>query len=61
MDNVQLLDLQALYNLLIRFNIGELKTLCFQLGIDYEVLEGEGKANKATGWQVLSITRFCED
>ena len=30
-----------------RFNEGELGTLCFQLGIDYEVLRGEGKAEKA--------------
>ena len=29
------------------FNKGELKTLCFYLGIDYDDLPGEGKADKA--------------
>ena len=29
------------------FDEGELKTLCFDLGIDYESLPGAGKANKA--------------
>ncbi len=30
-----------------RFDEGELRTLCFDLGIDYADLPGEGKANKA--------------
>ena len=30
-----------------RFNEGELRTLCFDLGIDYENLPGQGKADKA--------------
>jgi len=30
-----------------RFDEGELKTLCFDLGIDYDNLPDEGKANKA--------------
>jgi hypothetical protein len=29
------------------FSAGELKTLCFDLGVDYEILPGEGKTNKA--------------
>lgn len=29
------------------FNIGELKDLCFDLSIDYEILPGDGKADKA--------------
>ncbi|MGD2179340.1 MAG: hypothetical protein PVG71_16140, partial [Anaerolineae bacterium] len=29
------------------FNEGELHTLCFDLGVDYDDLPGEGKANKA--------------
>ncbi len=29
------------------FNEGELRTLCFDLGIDYDDLPGQGKANKA--------------
>lgn len=39
--------LTQLYKVLIeRFSQGELKTLCFQLGVDYEMLDGEGKASK---------------
>lgn len=30
-----------------RFDEGEIRTLCFELGIDYHDLPGEGKANKA--------------
>jgi hypothetical protein len=30
-----------------RFNKGELRTFCFELGVDYDNLPGEGKANKA--------------
>ena len=30
-----------------RFNEGELRTLCFHLGVDYDSLPGEGKADKA--------------
>lgn len=30
-----------------RFNDGELRTLCFDLGVDYEDLPGEGKSDKA--------------
>jgi hypothetical protein len=30
-----------------RLDQGELRTLCFDLGIDYDDLPGEGKANKA--------------
>ena len=29
------------------FDAGELRTLCFDLGVDYDDLPGEGKANKA--------------
>jgi tetratricopeptide (TPR) repeat protein len=30
-----------------RFDAGELRTLCFDLGVDYDSLPGRGKANKA--------------
>jgi len=30
-----------------RFNTGELKTLCFDMGVEYEDLPGEGRADKA--------------
>ena len=33
--------------MLARFGEGELKDLCFDLGIDYEDLPGQGKADKA--------------
>ena len=36
------------------FNISELKTVCFEMGIDYENLEGETKKDK-----VLSLVRYC--
>jgi len=29
------------------FNAGEMRTLCFDLGVDYDDLPGQGKANKA--------------
>ena len=38
----------ALYRLLVEaFNEDELQTLCFFLGVDYEVLPARGKAGKA--------------
>ena len=30
-----------------RFDVGELQTLCFELGVDYDDLPGSGKADKA--------------
>ena len=30
-----------------RFSKGELRTLCFTLGVDYDDLPGEGKSDKA--------------
>ena len=30
-----------------RFNDGELRTLCFDLGIEYDDLPGEGRADRA--------------
>jgi Effector-associated domain 7 len=30
-----------------RFNDSELRTLCFNLGVDYDVLQGSGKSDKA--------------
>lgn len=37
-----------LYEILrARFSLGEIRTLCLTLGIDYESLEGQGKADKA--------------
>jgi len=37
-----------LHKLLVEyFDQGELRTLCFYLGVDYDVLDGEGKTNKA--------------
>ena len=42
------MDLPALRDILVTyFNDGELRDLCFDLGIDYENLGGEGKAGKA--------------
>jgi hypothetical protein len=38
---------QLLQVLVRYYNEGELRTLCFDLGIDYENLGGEGKADKA--------------
>lgn len=37
------------------FSIGELRTLCFDLGIDYEDLEGAGKSGKA-----LALVQFSQ-
>jgi hypothetical protein len=40
--------LNSLRNILVeRFNVEELQTLCFEIGIDYENLGGQGKAGKA--------------
>jgi hypothetical protein len=30
-----------------RFDVGELRTLCFDLGVDYDDLPGQGRASKA--------------
>jgi hypothetical protein len=38
-----------------RFNTGELRTLCFDLGVDYEDLPGESKADKAR-----ELVSYCE-
>lgn len=39
---------KKLHKLLIEhFSQGELKTLCFYLNVDYETLDGDGKADKA--------------
>ncbi len=38
-----------------RFNDGELRSLCFDLGVDYESLPGEGKADKAR-----ELVAYCE-
>lgn len=38
----------ALFELLLRhFNLDELRTLCFRLGIDFDSVEGSGKAGRA--------------
>jgi len=40
--------LTKLWQILVEyFDEGELRTLCFQLTVDYGILPGEGKANKA--------------
>ena len=40
--------LAELHKLLMEhFDQGELKTLCLYMGVDYDILNGEGKANKA--------------
>ncbi len=41
MDRINLLN-----KLVAHFNIDELKTLCFHLNVEYEVLPGEGKVTK---------------
>lgn len=42
------IDKAALYKILVeRFNLSELKDLCFRLNIDYEQLEGDNKSDKA--------------
>ncbi len=38
-----------------RFNMSELRTLCFDLGVDYDSLPGEGKADKAR-----ELVSFCD-
>ncbi len=38
-----------------RFNTGEMKTLCFDMGVDYENLPGEGKADKAR-----ELVSYCD-
>jgi chromosome segregation ATPase len=49
-------DLAALHQKLNRyFNKEELRTLCFDLGIDYDSLRGEGKAAKAR-----ELVQHCE-
>ncbi len=42
MDRARLRQILTQY-----FDAGELRTLCFDLGVDYDDLPGEGKANKA--------------
>jgi hypothetical protein len=44
-ERVLLIELRRI--LTARFSDGELRTLCFDLGIDYDALPGEGKADKA--------------
>jgi len=41
--------------LAVRFSAGELRTLCFDMGVDYDDLPGEGKADKAR-----ELVGFCE-
>jgi hypothetical protein len=44
----QIADPKQLYEILsTRYNIGELRTLSFQLGVDYEDLAGDNRAGKA--------------
>ena len=50
MDLPQLRDILATY-----FSDGELRDLCFDLGIDYESLPGEGKASKAR-----ELVAYCQ-
>ena len=38
-----------------RFSAGELRTLCFDMGVDYDDLPGEGKADKAR-----ELVSFCD-
>jgi hypothetical protein len=37
------------------FNLGEIKTLCFGMGIDFDSLEGEGK-----GAKIRELIAFCQ-
>ena len=45
LEHEQLIQLRQL--LVTHFDEGELRTLCFDLDVDYDSLPGEGKANKA--------------
>jgi len=44
MDRKQLIRLREMFT--TYFDAGELRTLCFDLGVDYDDLPGEGKGNK---------------
>jgi hypothetical protein len=39
------------------FNLDEVKTLCFQIGIDYEILPGEGKHGKIREFIIYCVKR----
>ena len=55
-DNQRGIDIRDLHrNIEKGFNISEIKTLCFDLHIDYENLEGATKSAK-----VLSLVRYCQ-
>lgn len=49
----QLINLRQ--NIIWSFNDGELRTLCFDLGVDYDNLPGDGKENKAR-----ELISYCE-
>ena len=50
------MDQRGLRDILVtNFNDGELRDLCFDLGIDYESLPGEGKAAKAR-----ELVAYCQ-
>jgi hypothetical protein len=44
-DQAYLTQLRQVFT--TRFDAGELRTLCFDLGVDYDDLPGEGKASRA--------------
>ena len=47
LDQLEVLDMESLRrNLMQSFSIEELKSLCFDLGIDYDDLEGDSKSDK---------------
>lgn len=47
-------------NLVDCFSVSELQTLCFDLGVDYDLLPGEGKENKARELIYYVIRRNLE-
>jgi ribosomal protein L37E len=51
---------QLRQNLVDYFSISELQTLCFDLGVDYDLLPGEGKYNKARELVYYVIRRNLE-
>ena len=46
---------QLRQNLVASFNDSELRDLCFDMGVDYESLKGEGKSDK-----VRELVAYCE-
>jgi hypothetical protein len=40
-----------------RYDLEELRTLCFDLGVNYDDLPGEGRSARARGWGRRPATR----